>query len=103
MTNSGLDRLFTEPELAAALRGKRVGLLANQAAVTKDCRPAIDVLRELGLDVVRLFAPEHGFWGHAQDMEAVSTVIDPVSGLPVVSLYGTDFSSLAPRDDDRVV
>ena len=46
---------------------------------------------------MRLFAPEHGLWGHEQDMEAVADQTDPVSGLPIVSLYGQDAASLEVR------
>ncbi len=41
-----------------------------------------------GLDVVRLFSPEHGLRGRAAAGELVDSGVDPVSGLPVVSLYG---------------
>jgi uncharacterized protein YbbC (DUF1343 family) len=49
---------------------------------------------------VRLFAPEHGLDGIAQDMERVTDEVDAVTGLPVRSLYGRDASSLAPDPDD---
>ena len=51
-------------------------------------RHAVDVLRERGLHVVRLFAPEHGLRGQAAAGESVEGGRDPASGLPVVSLYG---------------
>jgi len=46
---------------------------------------------------VRLFAPEHGVRGEAQDMEAVAEPADRATGLPVVSLYGSDEASLRPQ------
>ena len=50
---------------------------------------------------MRCFGPEHGIWADAQDMIAVTdTVIEPVTGAPVSSLYGTDEHSLAPSVDD---
>src|SRR5258708_2073577 len=54
------------------LSGKRIGLLANAASVTSAFVPAERALREAGFDVRVLFGPEHGFWGSAQDMEAVA-------------------------------
>ena len=54
----GLERLDS-PE-GRSLKGKRVGLIANAASVTASGRPAIRVLREHGIRVVRLFAAEHG-------------------------------------------
>lgn len=98
---TGLDRLLAPDgdgdTLRAALRGRPYGLLVNQASVTADLRHAIDALRDAGLPPTRLFAPEHGVRGHAQDMESVGDeACDPVTGLPVVSLYGDDLASLAP-------
>jgi uncharacterized protein YbbC (DUF1343 family)/CubicO group peptidase (beta-lactamase class C family) len=71
-----------------ALKGKRLGLIVHGASVTAEGRHAIEVLRERGLNVVRLFAPEHGLRGQAAAGESVEGGRDPVSGLPVVSLYG---------------
>jgi uncharacterized protein YbbC (DUF1343 family) len=71
-----------------ALRGRRLGLLCHAASVAADGRHAIDVLRARGLDVRRLFAPEHGLRGEAAAGEVVGDGLDRPSGLPVVSLYG---------------
>jgi uncharacterized protein YbbC (DUF1343 family) len=71
-----------------ALRGKRLGLVVHGASVTTDGRHAIDVLRAAGLDVVRLFSPEHGLRGTAGAGVKVASGADPGSGLPLVSLYG---------------
>lgn len=91
----GLERL--EAERGAALRGRRVGLLAHAASVTADGRHAVDVLRGLGVDVVRLFAPEHGLWSAGAAGERVADGRDPRTGLPVTSLYGDRH---APRPED---
>ncbi|HKV06974.1 MAG TPA: DUF1343 domain-containing protein [Thermoanaerobaculia bacterium] len=82
----GLDRIAAGE--TAALAGKRLGLIVHRASVTADGRHAVDVLRERGLHVVRLFAPEHGLRGRAAAGEALEGGRDPASGLPVVSLYG---------------
>ncbi len=93
---SGLDILLSgEHPAASALRGKKIGLLANAASVTAGFVPAAHALRSAGYDVKVLFGPEHGFWGAAQDMEAVSSG-EPAC-LPVVSLYGSTFEELSPR------
>ncbi len=74
----------------ALLGGLRVGLLAHQASVTGDLLHAAPLLRELaGKRLVRLFAPEHGLWGAAQDHAPIASTRDPATGLPVSSLYGT--------------
>jgi len=82
----GLDRIAAGEDFG--LRGKRLGLVVHAASVTEDGRHAIDVLRDAGLDVVRLFTPEHGLRSQAAAGEIVANGRDPRSGLPVVSLYG---------------
>ena len=82
----GLEKV--EADKGAPLRGRRVGLLGHGVSVTADGRHAIDVLRGCGVDVVRLFGPEHGLRGRAAAGEKVGAGTDPESGLPVVSLYG---------------
>jgi len=71
------------------LRGRRLGLLAHQASVTRDLAHAAQLLRDLrGVRLARLFAPEHGLWGAAQDHAPVASTRDQVTGLEVCSLYG---------------
>ena len=96
---SGLQILIEDhPEL---LRGRRVGLCCNPTTVLPDLTHAVDALHgRNGIQLDRLFGPEHGVRGAAQDMIAVGRERDPGSGLPVVSLYGSDESSLAPKPED---
>jgi uncharacterized protein YbbC (DUF1343 family) len=82
----GLERVLADR--GAPLRGRRVGLLAHAVSVTADGRHAIDALRTAGVEVVRLFGPEHGLRGQAAAGEEVRGGVDALSGLPVVSLYG---------------
>lgn len=82
----GLETL--EADAGAPLAGKRLGLVVHAASVTADGRHAVDVVRGLGLDVVRLFSPEHGLRGQAAAGEHVADGRDAASGLSVVSLYG---------------
>ena len=84
----GVDELVADPALLGGAR--RVGLITNDAA-----RTAVDVarqsrvaLRDAGIPLVRLFGPEHGISAVASDGAAVSDSIDPLTGLPVISLYG---------------
>jgi uncharacterized protein YbbC (DUF1343 family) len=94
---TGLDALVTDPAL---LSRRRFGVLANQAAVTADLVPAWRALAPCGGTLVRLFAPEHGLWGVAQDMETVATGHDSGLDVPVVSLYGDSPATLRPRQED---
>ncbi len=95
---TGLEVLLETPELIA---GRRWALLANHSAVTSDLDPARVALAAAGVgEPVRLFAPEHGFDGVAQDMVAVGDLRDPVTGVEVRSLYGAVAETLAPSPQD---
>jgi uncharacterized protein YbbC (DUF1343 family) len=100
---TGLDAVAAGQD--EALRGRRLGLLCHAASLTADGRHAIDVLRARGLDLRRLFAPEHGMRGLLAAGEKVGDGVDPASGLPVVSLYGAKTSPTAAdlRDLDVLV
>jgi len=97
----GLESWLGQGPAAAGLRsGARIGLLAHAASVDRQARHAVVRIGEhADYRLTRLFAPEHGLWGHEQDMEPVGEAVDPWSGLPVVSLYGRDRESLRPRAD----
>jgi SSS family transporter len=71
----------------APLRGLRLGLITNQSGIDRIGNPTADLLRgAAGVNVVALFSPEHGIRGVAD--EKVPDSVDPISGLPVYSLYG---------------
>ncbi len=66
-----------------------VGLIANPTAVTSELVPAAAALhRARGVRLKALFGPEHGIWADAQDLVEVEDGRDPLTGLPVFSLYG---------------
>ena len=72
---------------------RRVGLLTHAGAVTRDGRRTVDALLDAGVDVVRLFTPEHGFGadreGPIQEGSMPGEGLDDGgTQLPVVSLYG---------------
>jgi uncharacterized protein YbbC (DUF1343 family) len=84
---SGLDVLLGR--LRTLLGGQSVGLLCHCASVAADLTPAAEALmRVKGVKLRRLFAPEHGITGAAQDLVLVGHEKDPLTGLPVMSLYG---------------
>ena len=71
------------------LRGKRVGLITNQTSRTASGEPTRAVLaRAPGVQLVALFAPEHGIDGTIGAGKKVGTARDRITGLPVYSLYG---------------
>ena len=55
---------------------------------------------QMGVRVTRLFGPEHGVRGEAQDMIGVEAERDRRTGIPVSSLYGGSFESLTPSAAD---
>ncbi len=86
----GIDRLLSEPELRAALKGRRVALLAHPASVTADLTHSLDALMACpDLTVTAAFGPQHGMRGDLQDnMMESPDFTDPRHGIPVFSLYG---------------
>ncbi|HYC88801.1 MAG TPA: DUF1343 domain-containing protein [Thermoanaerobaculia bacterium] len=73
----------------------RVALLTNYAAINRHGTRTVDVLLQHGVELVRLFAPEHGFWGDVAYLEGVAA--EDYKGVPVESLYDIQSSaSLAP-------
>lgn len=71
------------------LEGKNVGLITNPTGVTQDLKSIVDVLyNHPDINLVSLYGPEHGIRGSAQAGEGVDFYIDPITGLPVYSLYG---------------
>jgi uncharacterized protein YbbC (DUF1343 family) len=85
----------------AAVAGKRVGLVTHTAARTRNNRSSVEAFAAAGnLELAALFGPEHGLTAEAQDLEGVpGAARDPLTGLPVYSLYGETFESLRPTPD----
>ncbi|MDO8519409.1 MAG: DUF1343 domain-containing protein [Deltaproteobacteria bacterium] len=78
---------------------KRAALLAHPASIDSRFVHRIEWARKR-YDLVKLFGPEHGIHGTAQDMDSVESSADPLTGLPVKSLYGATFDSLKPTQED---
>ncbi len=89
-------------------RKERIAVLTHQSAVTCQGRHLLELLELEGVRPLILLSPEHGLWGRHQGMESVESMQDPLFSFPVLSLYGRDSESLAPRRDwlegiDRLV
>jgi len=78
---------------------KRIGLLTNDAAYTNAGKLSRKVLLDAGFNIVRLFSPEHGIDANGIDGAKMDNTIDPITKLPVISLYGTKF---IPSQEDIV-
>src|SRR3982750_671102 len=69
------------------LKGKKVGIFANQTSIVGQTH-LVDTLRRLGVNIIKIFAPEHGFRGTAGAGEVLNNDTDKQTGIPIVSLYG---------------
>jgi uncharacterized protein YbbC (DUF1343 family) len=69
------------------LKGKHVALVVNQSSLVFGEHLVDKLLREQ-VDVMKIFAPEHGFRGEADAGQHVKNGQDSKTGLPIVSLYG---------------
>jgi uncharacterized protein YbbC (DUF1343 family) len=112
------------------LEGKNIGIVANQTSVifhgsgdkkvggeemTEDRERApddgsqalythlVDSLLALDVNIVKVFAPEHGFRGEADAGEKVKDGTDSRTGLPLVSLYGKNRKPSAKQLKDLEV
>ena len=73
------------------LKGKKVGVVSNQTGIVninETTMHTVDLLLKNGIDVVKIYSPEHGFRGDADAGAKVKSGIDTQTGLPIVSLYG---------------
>jgi uncharacterized protein YbbC (DUF1343 family) len=69
------------------LKGKRIGILGNQTSIIGN-RHLVDSLKTLGINIIKVFGPEHGFRGNASNGAPVKDEVDSATGIPIVSLYG---------------
>lgn len=78
-------------EYLPLLKGKRVALVINQTSVLGEEQTCLlDTLLHLNVNVVKVFAPEHGFRGDADAGETVKDGKDQRTGVPILSLYGNN-------------
>ena len=69
------------------LKGKRVAMMANLTSVIGKTH-LVDSLKSRGVNIVKVFGPEHGFRGNASAGVHVADEVDIATGIPVISLYG---------------
>ncbi len=101
---TGIDVLeshnFDALRLAPDKEDKRkIGLLTNQTGVDSQGRRTIDVLAQTpGVSLDAIFSPEHGIAGNV-DTTNVGDSKDPVTSIPVLSVYGGSDASRRPSPD----
>ena len=76
-------------QITQILQDQRVALLVNQTSLVGNTH-LVDTLLSRGIDIMKVFAPEHGFRGEADAGETIKSGTDPRTGLPIVSLYGAN-------------
>jgi len=86
------------------LKNKKVGIVGNQTSIMKNKEGGfthvVDSLLALEVNLIKGFAPEHGFRGTADAGEAVEDGKDAQTGLPVISLYGDNKKPKAAQLED---
>ncbi len=95
----GLETLLSEQR--GILKGQRVGLIAGAASVDATLNSSITRLwRQDGVALTALYGAEHGLRGEMQAGQHVEDSHDPVTGLPVYSLYGATSQPTAAMLED---
>ncbi len=94
MLHFGIDILLQQTPV---WKTASIGLVTNHAATTNTLQPSRKALLDAGFNIVVLFSPEHGLDVTGADGQAMKDGTDALTGLPVISLYG---SKLAPSRED---
>lgn len=67
--------------------GGGVAVVGNQTSIVGTTH-LVDTLLACGVNVTKIFCPEHGFRGTAAAGAHIDNSTDPKTGLPIISLYG---------------
>jgi uncharacterized protein YbbC (DUF1343 family) len=70
------------------ITSKAVGLVANHTTIIGRNTHLADTLLKLGVNIVKIYSPEHGFRGDIDAGDEIGNTMDSKTGLPIVSLYG---------------
>lgn len=89
----GLDRL---DGFENELRGKRIGLITNYSGVNSQWKCNVDLFMEKGLQLVKIFTPEHGMFGNGA-ARSVTDDVYPGYQLQMISLFG---EKVRPKEEE---
>ncbi|MFD1956779.1 exo-beta-N-acetylmuramidase NamZ domain-containing protein [Paenibacillus thailandensis] len=98
MVVNGIDRIANDGRL---FRGKRLGLITSPTGLNAEFASTIQLLHD-NYRLAALFSPEHGVRGNVEAGGMVDTYADPITGVPVYSLYRPDSKRLTPEMLDAV-
>lgn len=87
-------------EYLQLLEGKKTGIVVNQSSLV-DGTHLIDTLLSHGVQIIKIFSPEHGLRGNYSAGALISDDIDPETGIGVISLYGKK-KKPSPADMDGI-
>ncbi len=76
-------------EYLPLLEGKKVALVGNQSSLVGTTH-LLDTLIRCDISVAAIFCPEHGFRGQAEAGARINDGTDPRTGIPIISLYGSN-------------
>lgn len=83
---TGLDQVEQYHSLFA---NKHLGIITNHTAFNSSGKHITNIFLEMPeIQVTALFGPEHGIRGKEDAGAKIGTVLDPLSGIPIYSLYG---------------
>jgi len=82
-----LPGIYAFDRLLAKVQGKRVAVVTNHTGLIGNTH-VVDSLLSSGIQVAKVFAPEHGFRGNRPDGEEFVGSRDPKTGIEIISLYG---------------
>lgn len=85
--------------LLPKVHGKKVGLVVNNTALVGKTHLA-DTLLSRGVQIKKIFGPEHGFRGDAADGQHIDDTLDKKTGVAVISLYGKNSKPTAEQLHD---
>lgn len=94
---SGLDHLLLQQN---PFKNDRIALVTNNAAFTSGKERGRVALLQKGFNITKLFSPEHGLEAKGADGTYQSNSIDPLTQLPVISLYGDHLMPAAEDVED---
>ena len=77
------------------LKNKKIGIIANHTSLDSKNQTIVDIMLNNKIDVIRIFAPEHGYLGHYQAGQKFQNSKDLLTDIEIVSLYGKNKS---PQD-----
>jgi len=100
----GLENIPPHLKDSLIKQKKRIGIVTNQTGIDQIGQRNIDRLRKEGFNLVSIFVPEHGLTGKGGNGESINNGRDPVSKLPIISLYKgeTSKNTCSPKDIQNI-